>query len=305
MNCPRCKAEIYNTRTCIRCGYSLNQTPQAVMLQGNAFSRSFRLISESFRILIRDAEMLVFSLLSVLLSCAAMFFALRDIDLSKETSENPSPEFVIASLTGYFLVVFISTFGKAGITAIAYERMIGNSPTFSTGLEHIGRNLYRIFLWALFAATIGTLLQLLKNKSKWFMRLFWNIAEAIWGLIAFIALPVVVIENTSIEEGVHKTEAVFKKTWGENLVGGVSMSALLVIGLILGPLIAVFAAPLFTFSPIIARVIIFAPMVLVILIYLSLNSIYATALYYYATTGNLPSGYSEDLIKGAFVKRTR
>jgi hypothetical protein len=299
-----------NVTTCVHCGYStVNEASSSKNHSGgmtstnNSFGRSLRLIAESFKILIKDKEVLVFSLVSLALSCVAMYMALHNIDFSKESKNHPSPEFVMAVFVAYFLVAFITTFGRAGVIAIAYERMMGNSPTLSTGFSHMIKNLHRIFLWALFVATVGLLFQMFKSKKNWLLRTFLGTLETAWNLIAFIALPVVVIESTSIGEGVKKTEEIFKRTWGENLVGGVSMGVLLQLGIFISTFSVALFGSLFDFSPIVTMLFSIIPFILIVLIFMSLNAIYAAGLYYYATTGKIPDQYSENIIRDAFAKK--
>lgn len=269
----------------------------------NKFSKSFQLVKESSRILARDKEIFIFSLIAFALSSIVAFILFYDYFGSHISRENVPPEFILTTFIAYFLIIFIFTFGKAGITAVAYQRMSGGEPTFNSGLEQIQKNFYKILIWALFSATIGVLLQILKNKSNKFLRIFWGLFSITWDLIAFIVLPVVVIENSTISESVKKTEDFFKKTWGENLIGQFSISMFLSGWLIIFLLFAYTVASLPDFLRFPGFIFILFLFFGSITLANSLNAIYATGLYYYASTGKIPSEYNEDLIKGAFAPK--
>lgn len=101
----------------------------------NTFGKSFQLIKEIFNILAENKEILIFPLLAMILSCFSVFFVLRNVDFTNESSDHPSTQFISAALVSHFMIAFISVFGKAGVTAVVYQRMLGYSPTFSAGIK--------------------------------------------------------------------------------------------------------------------------------------------------------------------------
>jgi len=96
----------------------------------------------------------------------------------------------------------------------------------------------------------------------------------------------------------------FKKTWGEAVVGRFSIGAVMFLG-ILGGIAAIFFASLIgIFALTIAvAVAIFIFWIILFLLTITLNGIYITALYNYATKKKLPKGFSEEFIKSAFIRK--
>jgi hypothetical protein len=125
---------------------------------------------------------------------------------------------------------------------------------------------------------------------------------------------VAAIEGLNAWQAVAKSEELFKKTWGENIIGTFSINVFFY---------TIFAALLFfTFMvpPTILLGVCFFPTMLGIarvlvpftlisgvglilfngILWVSLQSIYATAVYYYAVTEEVPPYFSADAIDGGY-----
>jgi len=286
------------------------------------FSRSFQLVKDSFQVLRKDKEIMVFSLIGFLLVILAGFLIFNAFDVFtflKHSRKGDSPPLNVwlAFFVLYFSIVFIFVFCKTGITITAYRRLSGSNPTFIATVGEIGRHFYKIFIWALFAATIGVVLQILKEKGNWIARLFGFVFSIAWNLVAFLALPAVVIGNLNAWQAITKSEEIFKKTWGENIIGTFSINiffysifvALLFFTFMTSPTLLVCAC-IFPIMSNIARATIpftviggFILLLFNGVLWVSIQSIYATAVYYYAVTEDVPPYFSADAISSGFVPK--
>jgi hypothetical protein len=112
---------------------------------------------------------------------------------------------------------------------------------------------------------------------------------------------VLVFEDLSVGDSFKRSWAVFKKTWGETVVGSagvgvVAFLAWLTLGLVvmlLFALNAVWAAVIVGVSGGIGLVLFFA----------ALQGVYVASLYRFAVEGKEASGFDHDLMANAFVPK--
>jgi hypothetical protein len=113
-----------------------------------------------------------------------------------------------------------------------------------------------------------------------------------------------IFEEVSVIDSIKKSGGLFKKTWGENVVGQMSMGLFFFVLFMLG-IVPIIIGVLFLLANLWQ---VFAALICLTFLYwialailsASLNGIYTTALYNYATKGMVPQGFSEDVIKSAW-----
>jgi len=272
------------------------------------FRNSYRLVKESFWLLLQDVEILVFPVFAFLVVCILGFLVFNIFGFTSLSSfpekGSPTPEFIAAVITVYFLIFFVFTFSNAGVIAATYERLSGNNPTTESSWNVITQNFGRIFLWALSSATVGVVLMILRNRKNRTWNALWGAVEIAWDVLYFVVLPIVVLENCSLKEGKEKAKFLLKKTWGENIIGQFSMGLFFSILWVAISLLFLVIPLLPSFLSIPTLVFMLISYFIVGILMNTLRNIYATALYFYATTGEVPDQYSSELIKDAFVTET-
>ena len=152
---------------------------------------------------------------------------------------------------------------------------------------------------ALLSATIGVILRIIAERFKVVGELITSITGLIWSLLTFFVIPVMIFENRSILQSIKQSGYLFKKTWGEHVIGQFSM-ALFFTFLGLRGLIPLLLG--FLTNPCIIITVIY--WVLLAIISSCLNGIFVAALYNYALTGQVPAAYSPEVIEGAFKPKT-
>ena len=200
-------------------------------------------------------------------------------------------------LTSYFVIVFFNV----GLVYCAHIRIKGGDPTFRDGLNAAFANIGKIFMWALISATVGMILNILSRRAGVIGRIVISLIGMAWTLLTFFVVPAMIIEKRSVKDSISKSGALFKKTWGENVVGqfqiGLIFFILSLFGLIF-PIIGLLTGNGILFIAFLG--IAFFYWVLLGIINSSLDGIFKTALYEYATTGVVPAGFSDDTIKNAY-----
>lgn len=275
----------------------------------NTFSRCFGLVKESFSVLKKDKELMLFPVISgvagiiLLVSFLVMLFSASV--LGEAGSLISYPATFLYYVLSYFTILFFNT----GLIACANIRLNGGDPKFRDGIDIALKNVGKIFVWALISATIGVILRWLSEKSGFIGRIVIGLIGMAWSLLTFFVLPVMIFEKVSVMDSVKKSGALFKKTWGENVVGQFSMGfAFFILGLLgIIPLVMGFLSAISGSIPLMIIFIGIAFLYWLVLGILnaSLSGIFLTALYKYASTGIVAGGFSEESIKGAYVpKRT-
>lgn len=200
-------------------------------------------------------------------------------------------------ILSYFIVIFFNT----GLITCAHMRLNGKDPTFMDGFNNAKKHVGKIFVWALISATIGLILRIIADRSSWVGKIIVAIIGMAWSLITFFVIPVMVFEDISVFESIKRSGYLFKKTWGENVIGQFSIGFVFLILGIAGiiPLILVLMTGSFVLIiPIFALVVIY--WIFLGIVSASLEGIFVAALYNYASTGKIPSAYSPEVITTAF-----
>jgi hypothetical protein len=269
------------------------------------FSRSWELVKASAGVLRSDKELLVFPVVSgiatmlVLATFALPVFALKLFE------NGVGPLGYVLGFLFYLCQYFVIFFFNSALVGAAMIRLDGGDPTVADGLRIARERIAPILGYAAIAATVGLLLQFLKNKDNNFIvRMLGSLLGTAWTVASFLVVPVLVANNIGPIDAVKKSIELLKRTWGENAVGQLGIG--FVFGFIMFAVIAVGAGVSFlgyTASPylgfsLIALTVIAA--LLVGIIQSALSGVYAAALYRYATDGVAPQGFEGMNLQTAF-----
>jgi hypothetical protein len=286
----------------------------------NAFSRSWLITKLTFSVINKDRELLWFALLSFVFSAIytiAMIFpsvlaAFMENGFNQESLQ--VFEYVMIFLT-YFGLAFIATFFNTCVVYTAKVRFEGGNATFDESLKFAFSRIGVIFQWSLVSASVGLLLrvlhQLASNLGK-IGELVANILISLlgmaWSIMTIFVVPVMVYENVGPVDAIKKSAAVIKKTWGESIIKAIGLGLiqffvflLIIIGSIA---LTVALTSYFEFIGLLTGIGIGVALLLMAgLIFTVANTIFNTALYVYANNNLIASGFSEDVIKGAFKQK--
>jgi hypothetical protein len=263
---------------------------------------SWELISRSFRVLRQDPKLLVFPILSALAGLAIIalyFFSPLSGDLFRRSSERHALDATqyVTLFLGYVAFYFAMVFFNCALAACAQARFAGGEPSIGYGLSRAAGRIGPILMWALLAATIGLVLQAIEERVGFLARIVTRIFGFAWNMATYLVVPVLVIEDADAVASIRRSASLLRKSWGEQLTVGLALgwSVLLfaVPGIILGAIGAAgypvaLAAGVFYLALVGAAA-------------TAVHGIFDVALYRYATTGEVPDGYSSAILNGAFV----
>ncbi len=270
-------------------------------------SRSIELVKASWGILMEDKKLLTFPILSgiVTLIVIATFilpliFTNGALSLATNTITGIILVFVFY-VVSYFVVIFFNV----GLISCVNARLHGKSMTVGEGLSAATRHLGSIIAWAIIAATVGLILRMIEDRAGFLGQIAAGLVGGIWSLVTMFVVPVLIFEEKGVVDAMKGSLALFRKTWGESVVGSLSIGliffAIGIVGfvLVLGTMMLhntiIFFAALALFIILVAILAILAS---------AMQGIFIVALYTYAKTGQVPSVFNRELVEGAFRPRT-
>lgn len=226
-------------------------------------SRGWALMKESWQVLRSDKELMLFPILSsiacllVMASFAlpvivsptlreAVFAGAREqFDEQAENAQNAEQGFgdrngddghgfkfsaqqIVPAILGflfYLATSFVVVFFNTALVCCALIRFNGGNPTLGDGLSAAWARLPQIFGWALLAATVGTILKQVEDRAPVVGKFVIGLIGMAWAVVTFMVVPVLAAERLGPFAAVKRSAGLLRKTWGEALVGQVSLGA--------------------------------------------------------------------------------
>ncbi|MFH0966324.1 MAG: DUF6159 family protein [Methanobacteriota archaeon] len=269
-----------------------------------SLSRSINLIRASWSVLNKDKEIILFPILSgiaCIIVVASFIIPSVIIGAGLKTLSGNQYLLYLGLFIFYLITYFIIIFFNVGLVTCANIRLNGGNPTFSDGISSAIKNLHRILVWSLLSATVGVILSLIRDQKNIVGQIISSLLGTAWALLTYFVVPVMILEDKGVVEAIKDSASLFKRTWGETVVGQGGIMIVFGIIAILG-LIPVILSFLSGYTPLIIAVIGLYLLLVVVLgvIGSALQGIFTTALYLYAKTGNVPSAFNTDQIEHAF-----
>jgi hypothetical protein len=272
------------------------------------FSRSWTLVKASAAVLRSDKELLVFPLLSGLAAMMVMATFIVPVVALKIFENGLGVGGAILGFLFYLCQYFVIFFFNAALVGAAIIRLEGGDPTLADGFNAAKSRLGPILGYAAIAATVGMLLQAMKNKDNNFLvRMIGSGLGVAWTLSTFLVVPVLVQQNIGPIEAIKESVRLLKRTWGENAIGNVGLGlafGLMMFGVIaIGLLLAFLAASASGALAVTIIVITVLAAVSLGVVQSALSAIYSAALYRFATVGEAPQGFEALGLQNAFTPK--
>ena len=272
------------------------------------FSRSWTLVKASAAVLRSDKELLVFPLLSGLAAMLVVATFIIPVFALKIFESGMGVGGAILGFLFYLCQYFVIFFFNAALVGAAIIRLEGGDPTLADGFNAAKSRLGPILGYAAIAATVGMLLQALKNRqSNFLVRLIGSGLGVAWTLSTFLVVPVLVQQNIGPIDAIKESVKLLKRTWGENAIGNVGLGlafGLMMFGVVaIGMLLAFLAASASGALAVTIIVITVLAAVSLGVVQSALSAIYSAALYRFATVGEAPQGFEALGLQTAFTPK--
>jgi hypothetical protein len=268
---------------------------------------SIEIVKASWAVLQHDRELLWLPVLSFLATAVTLalfaggFLAVSGTDALDGGRIQPTIGGYVLLFLLYLVLAIITVFFNAALVSAAHERLGGGDPSVETALAGATSRFGLLLQWALVSATVSTILKSIQNRAGLLGRIVIGLVGMAWALVTFLVLPVIVVEGLTVGAAIKRSKDLFARTWGEQVVGNaaiglVSFFAILGFGFIAVPVMLTGVTAL-----VIAAIVTWVLWAMAVsVVGAAMSGIFQTALYLYASTGNVPVGFSPVAIQAAF-----
>ena len=262
-----------------------------------------------------DKELVVFPLLSFLASVVAVLsflgvgFGIGSLD-RLGTGGLRVVDYLVAF--GFYLVLyFVIIFFNSALVYAAHFRLAGGDPNIRTGLYGAMNHAGAIFMWALVSAVVGLVLRILAGRAReqggimgFISQLVVALLGAAWTMLTYFVVPLIVIEGLGFRRSFRESLSLFRRTWGEQVVGNFGLGLAAFLAFLVAGLIS---AGLFIVLPSLGAVGMGLWVVITVgllgaiaLTFAALDGIYKAALFMYAATGQIPALFPAEVVREGF-----
>lgn len=212
-----------------------------------------------------------------------------------------------ALLAVYLMSAYaVTNFFGGAISHAAFRRFDGGDPTLKEALAAASKKSGALIKYTGLQVTVGMVLSIIADRVPFAGKIAVWLAGATWSVASMFSIPVIMSTNeTNPVKVVKKSATTFVDIWAESVFIGLTLGALSIIATI-GTMVVVlglFAAGVALASSallIAAGVVLFGSVVGLALLSNTLHQIVMTAAYYYASTGKVPAGFDEELVRAMF-----
>jgi hypothetical protein len=272
-------------------------------------SNTIALARVSWKVLRKDRELLVLPILSFVTSIVVLVLlwlpTLSAIDTSglAGESEDPGAVLIIVGVISAMAMSIISVFFNGALVAGAHERLSGGDPTVRSALGRALSRLSGLLPWAIITGTVGLILQAARERAGWLGRFVVNMVGMAWQTATFLVVPAIVIDDLGAVDGLKSSASLLKRTWGENIAARVGFGLLGLVAMIPAVVVLMATGALGGAALVVGIILTVAYVALVVVVLTALNAVFQTALYLYATTGSVPTGFDDSNLQASFSIR--
>jgi hypothetical protein len=272
-------------------------------------SRSWELVKASASVLRSDKELMLFPLISGLATLVVLATFLVPMFALRVFADGFGVGAAVFGFLFYFVQYSVIIFFNCALIGAAMIRLDGGDPTLADGFAAAKSRIPAILGYAAISATVGVLLQALKNnKNNFLVRLLGSGLGAAWTLATFLVVPVLVSRDIGPVDALKESVRLLKRTWGENAVGQIGIGAafgLITFGVVVAGVLLTLAAAQASWVLAVAVGLAFGLGVLLLGIYqAALSGIYSAALYRYAVSHETPAAFRGTDLAHAFEPGT-
>lgn len=204
---------------------------------------------------------------------------------------------------GFYLAAYVSIYFAIGLAHSADRRMAGEPVSFREGMAVAGSRASNAAGWAFVSVVVMTIIRAIQERFGIFGAIFGGLAAAAWGVLTFLAIPVIAIEGTGPIETIKRCAQLVKSRWGEQITGVVTIGAAVALFGFLPAILLIFAGiALWATSGAGGAALIGLGLVVLVvagLIQQVLSTIFGVALYRYVAEEKAVGGFTTEDLEGA------
>src|SRR4051812_7907873 len=206
-------------------------------------SNGWAIAKNSFKLLKVNNRLIIFPVLSgfSLLLVLASFFTAA---LAKSGWHVNSVD-KYGTVTGYSLLLlfyfanyFVIVFFNVALMHCTRMYFKGNNVNLRDGLNYSISRIWAIFSWALFAATVGTILRILQENMGKVGRIIIGIIGIVWNVATFFVVLIIAYEKGNAIHAFKRSAQLMNEKWGEKIGASFSFRLIQFLGILVTSVVA-------------------------------------------------------------------
>ena len=200
-------------------------------------SNGWTIALNSFAVLKENKQLIIFPILSgismilVIGSFITVLLASSGWDLQAFNDQSQVANYSILFvyyLINYFVIVFFNT----ALVHCTHLYFTGEEPTVRKGLQFAVSRIGAIFSWAVFAATVGTILRILQDNLGRIGKIITGLIGIVWSIATFFVVPVIANENVGPIGAFKRSSELVRQKWGEGLGASFSFGLIHLVAIV-------------------------------------------------------------------------
>lgn len=285
---------------------------------------AWQLMKQSLRVLNSNRQLVRYPLMgtvwATLLTIVAVivFIVANDvlayeyINYNGETDYNLTPAGFAAMFVFYVLMFFFIFTYNAGLAAHTLDVFRGKSGEYSHYMKLAWSKKMPILVYSAITTTVGLILRIIEDRFRWLGWIISRVLGTAWQLANLFTIPVIMEEDVTASAAIKKSTKLFISRWGENVAARVGFGGLMFLvylvlfiplAVVLVMLSGVLTAALGYIGLILTMLLLVAIVIVFAAIETAASNVLSTALYYYATTAQIPAAFDRELLNAALVPK--
>ena len=217
--------------------------------------------------------------------------------------EGPRALGVVLAAVGIYLASFVTFYFAVGLAHNADQRMHGNEVTFGEGMALASSRMSAVAGWAFVSTVVMTAIRFLQERFGIAGAILGGLAGAAWGILTFLAIPVIALEGTGPISTLKRCGHLVKSRWGEQITGTITIGgAVFLFGLLPGLVLITVGVILWTTTAAGAVILVGIGVLIFIvaaLVQQALSTIFGVALYRYVAGEEVVGGFTTEEMENA------
>ena len=156
---------------------------------------------------------------------------------SSDTQSTQIVGYVLLAI-GSFVASCIVIFYNVILAGAANEALMGREPDIAAARAVAMNRLPAIAGWALIGAIVSIVLRAIRERGGAFGSIISGIGAAAWGIVTFLVVPVLALENIGPIDAVKRSGNLVKQRWGQQVTGNVVIGGAAAIVTFVGVILA-------------------------------------------------------------------
>lgn len=200
-------------------------------------SNGWTIALNSFAVLKENKQLIIFPILSgismilVIGSFITVLLAASGWDVQAFNDQSQVANYSILFvyyLINYTVIVFFNT----ALVHCTHLYFSGEEPTVRKGLRFALSRIGAILSWAVFAATVGTILRILQDNLGRVGKIITGLIGIVWSIATFFVVPVIANENVGPIGAFKRSSELVRQKWGEGLGASFSFGLIHLVAIV-------------------------------------------------------------------------